>query len=115
MRHISGIVSNVRYKEDENNKALSERIENELSDKYSQLIYKEVQTEVENIRYDEGGLNSGNLWRLKNKINKKYPNDSPTAMKDDHGNLITGKTDILNHTMNHFKKVLTNRPINDKP
>ena len=34
-------------------------------------------------------------------------------MKDDHGNLITGKTDILNHTMNHFKKVLTNRPIND--
>ena len=61
----------VRYKEDEYNKALSERIENELSDKYSQLFYKEVQTEVENIRYDEGGLNSGNLWRFKNKINKK--------------------------------------------
>ena len=50
----------VRYKKDEASIILSESIENELADKFSQSIYKQIQTEIENIMYDEGGLNSGN-------------------------------------------------------
>ena len=103
----------VRFKEDDKSKSMSTDIENELSNKYSQIIFKKIQTEIDNIKYDEGGLNSGNLWKLKNKLNKKYPDDAPTAIKDDNGNLLTGKNEILNHTMNHFKKVLANRQIND--
>ena len=87
----------VRYKEDEASKSQSKNIENELSEKYSQKIFKEIKTELENIKCDEGGLNSRNLWNLKKKINQKYPEDVPTAIKDDQGNLLTGKEEILKY------------------
>ena len=34
-------------------------------------------------------------------------------MKDEHGNLLTNKNEILKHTVKHSKKVLENRPIKD--
>ena len=37
----------VRYKEDEASKSQSKNIENELSEKYSQKIFKEIKTELE--------------------------------------------------------------------
>ena len=75
---------------------MSEDIENELSDIYSQIMFEKVKAEIDNIKYDEGGLNSGNLLKLKNKLNKKYPEDSLTAIKDDNGNMLTGKERYLN-------------------
>ena len=68
-------------------------IESKLANKYAEGIYNDIKTEIEGIHYEEGGLNSGNLWKLKNKLNKKYP-DPPTAMRDEQGNLITGKREI---------------------
>ena len=51
-------------------------IEEELAEKSSKKIYKEIKEEIDNIKHDEGGLNSGNLWKLKNKLDKKYNLDS---------------------------------------
>ena len=50
---------------------------------------------------------------MKNKLNKKYPQDGPTAMKDEFGNLLTNKNEILEHTVKHYNKVLENRPIKE--
>ena len=32
-------------------------------------------------------------------------------MKDEHGNFLTGKKGILEHTVQYFKNILENRPI----
>ena len=45
------------------------------------------------------------LLKLKNKLNRKYPEDGPTAKKDDHGNLVTGKKEIPEQNMKHYKTV----------
>ena len=58
----------------------------------------------------EEGFNSGHLWRLKNKLRKKI-NNVPTAMEDKEGNLVTTSEGLKKLTMDHFKKVLENRPI----
>ena len=80
-------------------------MEERLADKYAEGIFNQIKDEIKNIKHDEGGLNSGNLWRLKNKLNKKYP-EPPTAMKDDTGNLLTEKKDILEHTVKYYENVL---------
>ena len=100
----------VRNKDDTTSKEEAKELEEELADKYAEGIFKLIKTEIENIKHEKGGLNSGNLWKLKNKLNKKYP-APPTAMKDEHGNLLTGKKEILEHTVQYYKKVLEHRPI----
>ena len=35
-------------------------------------------------------------------------------MRDDKGNLLTGKRDILEQTVKHYEKVLKNRPIKEE-
>ena len=105
--------TDIRNKVDKTSQEKSKIIENELADKYSETIYKDIKEEIENIKYDEGGINSGSLWKLKNKLNRKYHQDGPTAMKDEFGNLLTNKKEILDATVKHFKNVLRNRPIKD--
>ena len=51
------------------------------------------------------------MWKLKNKLNKKYP-DPPTAMNDEHENLITRKEEIQEQTLKYYQKVLENKTIN---
>ena len=41
-----------------------------------------------------------------------FKKDPPTAMIDQHGNIVTSAEGIKKETMNHYKKVLSNRPIN---
>ena len=77
-------------KEDPTSQKKAKEIETQLVDIYSEGIYNDIKTEIGNIIYEEGGLNSGNWWKLRNKLKKKCP-DPPTAMKDEYGNLITGK------------------------
>ena len=65
---------------------------------------------MNNIECEEGGLNIGNLWKLKKKL-CPYKKDPPTAMMDPHGNLVTSEKSLKVNTMDHYKKVLANRPI----
>ena len=51
--------------------------------------------------------------KLKNKLSKKYPEDGPTAMKDEFGNLVTNQKEILELSLQHHKNVLKNRSIKD--
>ena len=88
-------------------------MEERLADKYAEGIFNQIKEEIKNIKHEEGGLNSGNLWRLKKKLNKKYP-EPPTAMKDDSGNLLTEKNDILEHTVKYYENMLRNRPMTEE-
>lgn len=56
-----------------------------------------------------GGFNSGLLWRLKNKLRPKY-NKCSTAMIYINGKLVTKGEEWKKLTMEHYKRVLTNKP-----
>ena len=73
-------------------------------------MYLIVKEEVDKVICDEGGFNSGHLWRLKNKLRPKF-NSYPTAMHDKEGKLVTTETALKNLAMEHYKKVLEDRPI----
>ena len=60
---------------------------------------------------DEGGVNAGKLWKLKKKLNPRKK-DPPTAMTDPNGNLVTSKSGIEKLAIEHLKKVLGDREIN---
>ena len=73
-------------------------------------LYKIVKEEVDLVKCEEGGFNSGHLWRLKKKLRPKS-NNTPTAIGDTNGKLVTSSQGIKNVTMEHFQKVLENIPI----
>ena len=85
-------------------------IEKELADKMAEDLFSIVKEEVKNIESDEGGFNSGHLWKLKKKLRPKQINN-PTAMLNKDGKLVTSKTELKEVTLEHFRKVLENRPI----
>ena len=76
-------------------------------------LYKIVKEEVEKVDCDRGGFNSGQLWKLKSKLRPKF-NDYPIAMMDNEGNIVTFEEAIKKVTVDHFKKVLGNRPMKDE-
>ena len=52
----------------------------------------------------------GKLWKLKKSL-CPYKKDPPTAMLDTHGNVVASAKGIEMHTLAHYKKVLSNRPM----
>ena len=100
----------LKKKTDKESKVELKRVEDELADKMAEDLYNIVKDEVKDIESDEGGFNSGHLWRLKNKLRKKI-NNVPTALMDKDGQLVTSSSELKKVMMDHFKKVLENRPI----
>ena len=68
--------------------------------------------ETKGLDNEDGGFNPNHLWKLKRKIFPK-PCNVPTAMKDPNGKLITDVDGFKKNTVNHYKKVLRNRPIKE--
>ena len=74
-------------------------------------LYHIVKEEVEIVASDQGGFNSGHLWKIKKKLRPKYQTN-PTAMMNMEGKTVTSSDEIKKASMEHFKHVLTNRPMN---
>ena len=73
-------------------------------------MFRVVQEEVGKIDCESGGFNSGHLWKLKSKLRPKFY-DNPTALIDSCGKLVTSQENIKKSHVDHFKKVLENRPM----
>ena len=71
-----------------------------------------VTEEVENINSEEGGFNSGHLWQLKAKLSGKV-GSTMTAVLDKNCDLVTSKEKIEETIIEHYSKVLENRPIRE--
>ena len=95
---------------DDEKKSELERVEAELSDNMAEDMFKIVKDEVDKVNCEEGGFHSGHLWRLKNKLKPKY-NNYPTAMIDKEGKLVTTQNGLKTLAMEHYQKVLEDRPI----
>ena len=75
-------------------------IENALAEKLSEDLYGIIKSETSQINCEEGGFHSGHLWNLKNKLYKKA-RDPPTAILDEHGQLVTSSLKIKSATLQH--------------
>ena len=102
----------IKHKEDNENKLESLRLETELADKFGDNIFEKIKEEIQDMNCEDGRVNSGKLWKLKKKFHKGF-SDPPTAMKDGAGKLLTEKEDILEETVKHYTKVLDNRKIKE--
>ena len=100
----------LRNKDDDESKTELEKIETKLSELCAEENFKKVMEEIKDIECEEGGFNMGKLWKLKKKLcpNKKEP---PVAMTDLDGNLITSEKNLEKHVLEHYEKVLSNRPM----
>ena len=90
-----------------------EEVENELSEKYSEVMCKKILGEIKDIGDSaDGGFSSAKLWKLKKKISPRL-SEPPSAMKNAEGKLLTSDKDILNEAVKHYKKVFEPTQIKD--
>ena len=92
----------LRQNNDNNSKKKLEKLEEELSSKYSDIMANKILNEVKGLDNDEeGGFNSGKLWRLRKKLCPRA-NEPPTAMQSSEGNLLTSNDDIKEEAIKHY-------------
>ena len=102
----------LRQNKDDASKNKLEKLEEELSSKYSDIMADKILNEVKGLDNDEdGGFNTGKLWRLKKKLCPRA-NEPPAAMQSDKGKLLTSDKDILDEAIKHYKKVFKPREMN---
>ena len=89
-----------------------EEVENELSSKYSSIMYSKIMGEVEGFEdAEDGGFIPGRLWKLKKKLSPRA-SEPPTAMISSEGKLLTTEDDILKEARKHYEAVFQKRKIN---
>ena len=79
----------LRTKKDHSSQKALEAVEEKLSDMCAEENLKIIKEACGKLSCETGGLNVGNLWQLKKKLRGRC-NEPPTAMNDEHGNLVTG-------------------------
>ena len=104
----------LRSKTDDGSVKELENVDRELSDKYSEQMFRKIKTEVQGVDdAEEGGFNAGKLWKLKTKLAPRN-HDPPTAMFDTNGQLLTLDKDIIIEAENHYKEVCKEKPIQEQ-
>ena len=86
----------------------SKKIEDEISEQY----FEKIKEATKDINCEDGGVNSGKLWKLKKELCPRT-RDPPTAMLDTQGNLVTDEDKIAEMALEHYAKVLENRPMKE--
>ena len=72
-----------------------EDVDKELSEKYSESMFRKIMSEVKGVENsEEGGFNTGMLWKLNTKLSPRS-NDPPRATYNSDGKLLPGKEDIF--------------------
>ena len=87
------------------------KVEAEFAEKCAEENYKKIKDELKDMEGDESGFNVGKFWKLRKKL-CPYKKDPPTAMLSLCGNLVTSAENLEKHMIEHYEKVLSNRPIN---
>ena len=75
---------------------------------------KIIMEETKNVNCEEGGINSNKLWQLKKKLTRKF-NESPTAMIDKKGDLITSSKEIKELAIETFSNRLKRNEVKKSP
>ena len=103
----------IKFKEDKSVEKQLDKVEEELANIVAEDNYAKIKEELKDIDCNHGAMNAGKLWKIKKKLSPRQI-DTPTAMLDRAGNLVTSVEGVKNIASEHYTKVLENRPINDK-
>ena len=74
--------------------------------------YNKLKTMLDSMEVKEGGLNPNQLWKLKKKLCPES-RDTPCAMLDDNGNLLTSNKAIKERAVKVYSKRLEANTIKD--
>ena len=92
-------------KKDNTSKTKLEKLEEEPSSKYSDIMADKILNEVKGLdNNEEGGFNTGKLWGLKKMLCPRE-NEPPAAMQRAEGKLLTSDKDIKDEAIKHYKNV----------
>ena len=95
----------LRTKKDTHSIKNLQEVENKLSDLCAEDNLKLIREACGSISCEEGGMNSAKLWKLKKKL-RRIITEPPTAMLDQHGNLVTTSKAIEDLTIEMYKERL---------
>ena len=86
-------------------------IQNKIA-KHTEENYNKLKNELKSMESSDGGLNKNQLWKLKKRL---CPGsiDPPSAMLDDHHNLLTSTKAIQERAIEVFTKRIEANPIEE--
>ena len=102
----------LRTKADNKSKPELCKIDEKLAELCAEDNFRKIKDEVRGLESEKGGLNAGRLWKLKKRLSPRVQ-DPPTAMMNEAGSLVTSAAGIKKLAMDHYKKVLENRPMKE--
>ena len=103
----------LRSQTSETSKLELAKVDEELADKYSEKMFKQIKDELEDKESKDGGFNSGKLWKLNKKLSLNNA-DPPTAIKDPKGNLLIKDTKVKNEAVKHYSRIFEDKPMENK-
>ena len=95
----------LRTKKDAESLKVLEAVEAKLSDLCAEDNARLIKEACGFISCEEGGINSAKLWTLKKKL-RGIVNEPPTAMLDQHGNLVTTSRALEDLTIQMYEERL---------
>ena len=105
LEHLFNMRRILRTKKDRESLEKLKEVENKLSSLCAKDNMKLIEEACGNMSCEEGGMNPAKLWKLKKKL-RGIVNEPPTAMLDQHGNLITTSKAIEDLTIEMYKERL---------
>ena len=103
----------LRSKKDEYSATELEKVDRELSEMCSEENYKIIKEACVGATCEEGGMSAGKLWQLKKKL-RGIIAEPPTAMLDEHGNLVTSNQAIEELTVKMYEDRLKSLKIREE-
>ena len=95
----------LKNKTDERSKADLKDVEISLAQKCADDNWKIIEEACAEISCETGGVNARKMWQLKKRLNG-IQNETPTAMLDAHGNLVTSSAGIENLVIERYEERL---------
>ena len=86
-------------------------LENQIANKISERYRKDIESTMGHLTAEDGGVSHHRVWRAKNYVVPSYKNNTPVALKDDKGNMITSQEGIKNICLQEILKRLRHRDI----
>ena len=101
----------IEYEPSEGNNLKLEVLENKIADKIAECYRADIESTMGHLTAEDGGINHHGVWKAKRAGASSDKQNTPTALKDGKGNLITNPEGIKNLCLQEILKRLRHRDI----